>query len=129
MELFSILENKLYGYADESMLVAVVRSTFMKVAVTESLNRDLDRVSMWCDQLGMKLNVSKTKTMIVVRSRTIHPQSTSLTLDETVLKESAELVILAVMLDAKMTFEKHLRCFHSCSSWAWYHEKVLASIS
>ena len=44
----------------------------------------------------MKLNASKTKTMIVYRSRTVHPQLTPLTLDGTVLKESADLVILGV---------------------------------
>ena len=34
-ELFSILENKLYGYADDSILVAVVPSPAERVAVTE----------------------------------------------------------------------------------------------
>ena len=34
--------------------------------------------------------------------------STPLTLDGTVLKTSADLVILGVTFDAKMTFEKHL---------------------
>ena len=47
----------------------------------------------------MKLNASKTKTMIVCRSRTVHLQLTSLTLDGTVLKESADLVILGVTFD------------------------------
>ena len=70
---------------------------------------------MWCDQWGMKLNASKTKTMIVSRSRTVHPQLTPLTLDRTVLKESADLVILGVTFDAKITFEMH---FHSVSSAA-----------
>ena len=74
----------------------------------ESLNRDLKRVSMWYDLWGMKLNASKTKIMIVSKSRTIHPQSTPSTLDGTVLKESADLVILGVTFDAKMTNEKHL---------------------
>ena len=41
--------------------------------------------------------------------------SSPLTLDGTVLKESADLVILGVTFDAKMTFEKHL---HSVSSVA-----------
>ena len=57
----------------------------------------------------MKLNASKTKTMIVSRSRTVYPQLTPLTLDRSVLKESANLVILGVLFDARMTFEKHLR--------------------
>ena len=42
----------------------------------------------------MKLKASKTKTMIVSRSRTVRPQLTPLTLDGTVLKESADLVIV-----------------------------------
>ena len=58
---------------------------------------------------GMKLNGSKTKTMIVSRSRTMHPQSPALTIGGTVLKESDDLVILGVTFDSKMTFEKHLR--------------------
>ena len=46
------------------------------------------KVSEWCDLWGMKLNSSKTKTMIVSRSRTMHPQSPALTIGWTVLKES-----------------------------------------
>ena len=71
---FSILEIKLIGYADDSTLMAVVRSPGVRVAVAESLILDLLRVSEWCDLWGMKLNVSKTKTMIVSRSRAVHPQ-------------------------------------------------------
>ena len=63
----------------------------------------------------MKLNASKTKTMIVSRSHTVHLQLTPLTLDGTLLKESADLVILEVMFESKMIFEKHL---HSVSSAA-----------
>ena len=64
----------------------------------------------------MKLNASKTKTMIVFRSRTVHSQLTTSTLDGTVLKESADLVILGVTFDAKMTFEKHLRSVSSAAA-------------
>ena len=123
------MENKLYGYADDSTLVAVVPSPGERVAVSESMNSDLNRVSVWCNLSGMKLNASKTKTMRVSRSRTVHPQLTPLTLDGTVLMESADLVILGVTFDAKMTFERHLRCFQCCSSEAWHHEKVMAGIS
>ena len=54
--------------------------------------------------------------MIVSRSRTVHPLLTPLTLDGTVLKESAELVILVVTFDAKMTLEKHLRSVSSAAA-------------
>ena len=53
----------------------------------------------------MKLNASKTKTMIVSRSCAIHPQSPPLTIGGTVLKESDDLVILGVTFDSEMTFE------------------------
>ena len=66
--------------------------------------------------MGNELNASKTKTMIVSRSRTVHPQLTPLTLDGTVLKESADLVILGVTIDAKMTFGKHLRRVSSAAA-------------
>ena len=111
-ELFSILENKLIGYADDFTLIAVVPSPGVRFAVAESLIRDLARVSEWCGLWSMKLNASKTKTMTVSRSRTMHHQSLSLTIGGTVLKESYDLVILGVTFDSKMTFEKHL---HSVS--------------
>ena len=79
-ELFSILENELIGYADEPTLMAVVPSPGVRVTVAESLSSDLVKVSEWCDLYGMKLNASKTKTMIVSMSRTMYPQSPALTI-------------------------------------------------
>ena len=112
------MENKLIGYADDSTLMAVVR-----VAVAESLIRGLWRVSEWCDLWGVKLNASKIKTMIVSRSRTMHPQSPPLTIGGTVLKESDDLVILGVTFVSKMTFEKHL---HSVSRAASQRLSILS---
>ena len=80
-ELFSILENKLIGYADDSSLMAVVPSPGVRVTVEESLIRDLGRVS----------------------------ESPPLTIGGTVLKESDDFVILGVTFDSKLTFEKHPR--------------------
>ena len=91
-ELFYVVQNKHYGYADDSTLVAVVPSPGESVAVSESMNRDLNRVSVWCDLWLKKQNAIKTKTMMVSRSRTVHPQLTLLTLDRTMLKESPDLV-------------------------------------
>ena len=76
-EIFSILENKLIGYADDSILIAVVSSPSLRVAVAESLSCDPVKVNEWCDLGGMKLNASKTKTIIVSRSCTMHPQSST----------------------------------------------------
>ena len=54
-ERFSILESKLISYADDSTLMDIVPSPGVRVAVAESLIRDLGRVSEWCDLWGMKL--------------------------------------------------------------------------
>ena len=110
-------------------LVAVVPSPGERVAVSESTNRDLYRVSVWCNLWGMKLNTSKTITMIV---STVHHQLTLLSFDGTLLKESANLVILGVTFDAKMTFEKHLCSGSSAAaqrlgiirkSWQVFHDR------
>ena len=79
-------------------------SSGVRVTVADPLNRDLDKVSEWCDLWGMKLNESKTKTMIVSRSRTMHPQSHPLTIGGTVLKESDDLDLFGVTFDSKITF-------------------------
>ena len=87
-------------------------------------------VAFW----GMKLNVSKTKTVIVSRSRTKHHQSHPLTIGGTVLKESDDLVILVVTFDSKMTSEKHLRSVSRAASqrlgilrksWRVFHDRSL----
>ena len=92
------------------------------------------KVSEWCDVRGMILNASKTKTMIVSRSRTMHPQSPVLTIGGTVLKESDDLVNLGVTFDSKMTFEKHLRSVSRAASqllgilrksWQVFHDRLL----
>ena len=59
-QFFSIVENKLIGYANDFTLMAVVPSPGVRLTVAESLIH--------------KFNVSKTKTMIVSLSLTMHPQ-------------------------------------------------------
>ena len=136
-ELFSILENKLIGSADDSTLTAVVPSPGARVTIAKSLSRDLVKVSEWCDLWGMKLNASKTKTMIVSRSRTMHSQSPPLNIDGTVVKESGDLDILGLTFGSKLTFEKHLRSVSRAASqrlgilrksWRVFYDKLLTGI-
>ena len=54
---------------------------------------------------GLKFNAGKTKTMIVSRSRTMNPQTPSIGIGGTALKESNDLDILGVTFDSQMTFE------------------------
>ena len=74
--------------------MAVVPSLGIRVTVAKSLCCDLSKFSEWCDLQGMKLNESKTKTMIVAMSCTMHPQSPALTIGGTVLNESDVLYYL-----------------------------------
>ena len=64
-ELFSILENKLIGYSDDSTLIAVVPSPGVRVTVAESLSRDLVNVSKWRD-LWLVSGVTRTDCYLVV---------------------------------------------------------------
>ena len=96
--------------------MAVVPTPGVRVTVAEALIRDLGSVAEWCDLSGMKLNASKTKTMIVSRLLTMNPLSLPLTIGGTVLKESDDLIILGVTFDSKMTFEKHLRSVSRAAS-------------
>ena len=46
-KLFSILENKLISFADDTTLIAVVPAPGIRVTVAESLSLDLVKVSEW----------------------------------------------------------------------------------
>ena len=67
------LDNKLVVYADDTTLYSAVDSPRERAAVARSLNGDLAKIQSWCQQWGMKLNPSKTQSIIVSRSRTINP--------------------------------------------------------
>ena len=64
----------------------------------------------------------------------MHPQSPTLTIGGTVLKESDDLVIFGVTFDSQMTFEKHLRSVSGATSqrlgilrksWRVFHDRAL----
>lgn len=80
---FLTLEVNLYVQADDSTLVVVVPSQLDRVAVADTLNLDLNMASECCNL--SRMNVSKSKTMIVSMACTIRPQSPPLTLGGTVL--------------------------------------------
>ena len=64
------MENKLYAYADDSTLLAVVRKEADTPAVAVSLY--LARIQEWCNHWRMILNPNKTKALVVSRSRTVN---------------------------------------------------------
>ena len=120
-----ILENKLIGYADDSTLLSVAPSPGVRIAVAESLSRDFGKVSESCDLWGLKLNACKTKTVIISRSRTMHPQSP---LAELCWRSLTTWLYLERHLMPRCFWEVSLFGFQSCFSKALYLEEVLASI-
>ena len=85
------------GYAKDSTLMAVLSCPGVKVAAkrpccvtSAELVYGVTFLTFW----GMKLNASNTTTVKVSRSRTMHPQSSPLTIGGTVLKESDDFDIL-----------------------------------
>ena len=58
------LENMFVSYADDATLLARIPSPYMRSDVTESLNRDLSKISTWCNFGGMRLNPNKTRLLL-----------------------------------------------------------------
>ena len=84
----------------------------MRSDVAKSLNRDLSKISTWCNSWGMRLNPNKTQSMIVSRSRTVFPPHPDLLVGNTSLNFCDSFKILGVMFDSMFTFERHI---HSIS--------------
>ena len=103
----------------------------MRSDVTESLNRNLSKISTWCDLWGMRLNPNKTQSMIVSRSRTVFPPHPDLLVVSTSLNSCEFFKILGVMFDIKFTFERHIRSifFFGCSKGLVYFGNLLESLA
>ena len=85
----------------------------MRSDVAESLNRDLSKISTWCNLWGMRLNPNKIQSTIVSRSRTVFPPHPDLFVGSTSLNTCGSVKILGVMLNSKFTFMRHIRSISS----------------
>ena len=108
-DMWNGLENKIVSYADDTTVYAEVKCPADRATVSDSLNRDLVTIESWCNTWGMKLNPSKTSTIIVSRSRTLHPPHPPLQLCGSFLEVSRSIRLLGVVIDDKLTFEDHIR--------------------
>ena len=99
----------LVAYADDATLLAVVPSPDMRSVISDSLNRDLAKISNWCRLWGIKMNPNKAQSMIVSRSRTLQPQHPDLFIDNVPLTTSDSFKILGINFGSKFTFMSHVR--------------------
>ena len=106
--MFKLVENRLYDYADDSTLLAVVRKPANGPAVAASNNRDLARIPEWCNHWCIILNNNKSKAFVVSRSSIVSPFHGDLVLSWFSIRASPNLDILGVKFDSKLTFEDHV---------------------
>ena len=126
-EPLSTPENNLIGFANDSTVLSAVSSPGIRVTVAESMNRDLVKVSEWCNLWGMKFNANKS--MRVSMSRTMHPSHPpSLTIGGTCWRSLVTLIYWECIWFKDDFWEVSSFGVQSSFSKAWYLEHVLASI-
>ena len=108
-KMFQLVENRLFAYADDSTILAVVRKPAVRPAVAAFLNRDMARIQEWCNHWSMILNPNKTKALVASRSRTVSLPHGDLVLSVVSIRASPNLDILHVKFDSKLTFEENVR--------------------
>ena len=116
-EMFDLVENRLFAYAYDSTLLAVVHKPEDRPGVASSLNRDVARIQEW----GMILNRNKTKAL--VRFRTVSAPHGDFVLSGVSILASPNLDVPGVKLDSKAHLRRPcaLYCF-PCLSENWYFE-------
>ena len=111
-----LLQNELVGYADDSTLLCRIPHPRDRSSVAASLNDDLAVISDWCSRWGMLVNPSKTRGMLISRSRTVEPFFPDLLIDGSVVEMVSEFKILGVIIDSKLSFEKQVRAIAASAS-------------
>ena len=111
-----LLQNELVVYDDDYTLLCKIPHPRDRSSVAASLNYDLAVISDWCSRWGMLVNPSKTRGILISRSRTVVPLFPDLVIDGSVVKMVSELKILGVNLDSKLTFEKQVRAIAATAS-------------
>ena len=106
---FELFENRLFTYADDSTLLAVLRKPADRAAVTACLKWDLDGIQEWGNHWCMILYPNKTEALVVSRSRSVSPPHGDLVLSGVSIRDSPNLDIISMKFDSKLTFEDHVR--------------------
>ena len=94
--MFDLVENRLFAYADDSTLLAVIRRPSDRPTVAASVNRGLARIHEWCGRWCMLLNPKESKALVVSRSRTAYPPHGDLGLAGVPILSNPSLDILGV---------------------------------
>ena len=123
-EMFKLAKNRLFAYADDSTLLAVVCKPADRPAVAAIFNRKLARMQEWCNHWCMILNPNKTKTLVVSKPRTLSPPHGDLVLSEVSIRASADATSLTRSLTASspsktMCVELFPVSLRELELWGW----------
>lgn len=91
-------------YADDA---AVYVQETRKDRLASKMNRVLPQVEAWYDKWRLKINVSKTKALLISRSKT-HKPSSEISLYGTNIPWSGSEKYLGVILDSTIDFQEHI---------------------
>lgn len=88
--------------------------TLIHIAVTNleegvrNLNCDLNSVSKWLKTNKLKLNVNKTKSMVITHKKNIDTINQQITIDNETVESVCEIKYLGVLIDNKLNFNNNV---------------------
>ena len=68
------MESDMVLYSDDTTLTAVILSPAQRHEIAHKICRDIGKIHAWCEQWGMKLNPSKSRSLVISRSSTDLPR-------------------------------------------------------
>ena len=106
-DLESNIKSNIIFFADDTMLFSIVKDSGISA---KELNQDLDIIHKWAHQWKLEFNPDPTKQATEVlfsckKSNSIHPQ---ILCNGTVVVKMSEQIHLGLVLNSKLSFEKHL---------------------
>ena len=99
--------SKLVLFADDILLYKITNSPHDM----QCLQSDINKICDWTAKTGLKLNVNKTKFMIISRKR--FPPSAHLTINNTPLEQVLNYKYLGVVISSKLQWNDHIHYISS----------------
>jgi hypothetical protein len=109
-----------FFYADDMNLYLPVGS-FQDCLKIQS---DLDRLTAWCEDNMLPLNVNKCITLPFTRSS--HPVIAFYVLNGKILERKCSMTDLGVILDSKLSFREHIDSV--VNSYVWLYKALVTGI-
>ena len=107
--MFKLVENRLYAYADDSTLLAVVLNPADILGVAASFNRDFAWIQDWCNHWCTILNPNKNKALWLVDPGLRTLPMVTLVFSGISICYNRNLDILGPKFDSRLNFEDHVR--------------------